>query len=197
MIPLLIVASLTTMLTSTGSGAPGSADHMVREAANGQFISEHYPPQALKRGEQGRVGFRLTIEPDGSIGACSVTESSGYANLDKETCDIMVRYARTKPVRNAEGRSIRTTSPGHIIWKLPANVTKVASATPGPSTNGRKSLDPDEVVCKRIQATGSLIAKKKQCLTRSQWAQQERITRDEIERIQGRGNMDCKSGGTC
>lgn len=192
MIPLLIVASLTTMLTSTGSGAPGTSDQMIREAANGEFISQHYPAGALKRGEQGRVVFRLTVEPDGSIGECDVTESSGFTSLDKETCEIMVRYARTKPVRNADGRAIRTTSPGHIVWRLPAttNVTKVASVS-------SDMIDkPDKVVCKRVQTTGSLISRTRQCLTKKQWLQAEQEARDSVERLQGRGHCDGR-GGPC
>ena len=181
MVPLLIFASLTTILSSTGSAAPETSSQMVREAANGEFISKHYPAGALKRGEQGRVAFQLTIEPDGSIGACDVTESSGFKALDQETCEVMVRYARTKPVRNADGRAIRTTSPGHIIWKLPANVTNLASVT-------TETLEkPDKLVCKRVQATGSLIARTKQCLTKKQWLQAEREARDAAERIQGKG----------
>jgi TonB family protein len=169
------------MLTSTGGGAPSASDQMVREGANGEFISRHYPPGALKRGEQGRVAFRLTVETDGSIGECDVTESSGFASLDRETCEIMVRHARTKPVRNADGRTIRTTSPGHIIWKLPASTTRVASVSA--STMEK----PDKLICKRVQTTGSLIAKTRQCLSKRQWLQAEQEARDAAERIQGRG----------
>ncbi len=181
MVPLVVLASFATMLTSTGGGAPSASDQMVREAANGEFISRHYPPGALKRGEQGRVAFRLTVETDGSIGECDVTESSGFASLDRETCEIMVRHARTKPVRNADGRTIRTTSPGHIIWKLPASTTRVASVSA--STMEK----PDKLICKRVQTTGSLIAKTRQCLSKRQWLQAEQEARDAAERIQGRG----------
>ena len=190
MVPLLVVASLTTILT-TGTGADSSRDQLVREAANGAFIAEHYPSGALKRGEQGKVTFQLTVEPDGSIGACAVTGSSGFAGLDQETCEIMVRYARTKPVRNADGRAIRTTSPGHIVWKLPAGSAKVASVSSG---TVKKT---DKLICKRVHDTGSLIARTKQCLSRSEWARQERVTRDAVDSIQGRGFVDCKATGSC
>ena len=182
MVPLLVVASLTTMLTSAGGGAPDSADQMFREGANREFIAKHYPPGALKRGEQGRVAFRLTVEPDGSIGGCDVTESSGFAGLDRETCDLMVRYARTKPVRNEDGRSIRATTPGHVVWTLPKGAIKVASASTAATAE-----KPDKLICRRTPTTGSLIAKTKQCLTRNEWARQEQEHRDEIERLQGKG----------
>ena len=180
MIPLLILASLT-MLTSTGSGASDSSDQLVRETANHEFIAKHYPPGALKRGEQGRVTFRLTIEPDGSIGACDVTGSSGFTGLDRETCDLMVRYARTKPIRNEGGRSIRATTPGHVVWTLPRGTSVAAVST------AKTAEKPDKLICKRTPTTGSLIAKTKQCLSRSDWARQEQEHRDEIDRLQGKG----------
>jgi TonB family protein len=184
MIPLLIFASIPAMLWSTGSGAPAASDTMAQDARNGQFIWKYYPPGALKRGEQGRVAFRLTIEPSGVISMCDVTESSGFKTLDEETCAIMGLYARLQPVRNAEGRAIRGTQSGFINWKLPTGARKLASE---PS---RKTMPkPDGLVCRKDIATGSLVATTTQCLTRAEWRQQEQMTKDEINRIQG--NLVC------
>ena len=107
MIPLLLLASIHPMLWSMDSAAPQAGDQMVRAEKNGQFLWDYYPPGALKRGEQGRVAFSLTIEPTGVISSCDVTESSGFKALDAETCDIMGLYARVSPVRNADGREER------------------------------------------------------------------------------------------
>ncbi|WP_309661552.1 energy transducer TonB [Sphingomonas sp.] len=178
------------MLSSAFAGGPASTEQVVRQSTNGEFLADHYPPRALKRGEQGKVGFKLTIEPDGSLGKCDVTESSGFASLDTETCEVMVAYAHLKPVRDSEGRAVRAVQPGFIVWKLPAGVTTVAS------TNAKKMPKPDGLVCKRTQTTGSLIARTTQCLTRTEWAQQERVTRDEVGRMQGVGFCD-RGGGPC
>jgi len=181
MIPLVILATIPAMLWGLGSGAPGASDTMSQDAKNGQFIWKYYPPGALKRGEQGRVAFKLTIEPTGVISACDVIESSGFKALDEETCAIMGLYARLQPVRNADGRAIRGTQSGFINWKLPAGATKLASA---PS---RKTMPkPDGLVCRKDIATGSLVATTTQCLTRAEWRQQEQMTKDEINRIQGK-----------
>ena len=181
MVPMLLLASITPMLWNMGSGAPTASDSMVQNARNGEFIWKYYPPGALKRGEQGRVGFKLTIEPTGVISACDVTESSGFKALDEETCAIMGLYARLQPVRNSEGRAIRGTQSGFINWKLPEGAAKLASA---PS---RKTMPkPDGLVCRKDIATGSLVATTTQCLTRAEWRQQEQMTKDEINRIQGK-----------
>lgn len=184
MVPLAVLASITPMLWQMGSGAPIASDTIVRDARNGEFIWKYYPQGALKRGEQGRVGFRLTIEPTGTISTCDVTESSGFKALDAETCEIIGLYARVQPVRDAQGRAIRATQNGFINWKLPPGATRIASASTAKSASRR-----DQLVCRKDITTGSLIATTKQCLTRSEWARQEKEARDDVDRIQGKGHF--------
>ena len=191
MIPLSVIASIAPMLWNMGSGAPAAGDQMVRDARNGEFIWKYYPQGALKRGEQGRVAFKITIEPTGTISGCEVTESSGFKALDAETCEIMALYARVQPVRSADGRAIRADQRGFINWKLPASATSVASAST------EKSMPkPDKLICRKDITTGSLIATTRQCLTANEWKRQEQITRETIDRIQGKGYCD-GGGGPC
>lgn len=179
---------LLLMLVSSFSAQSVETKQAVRSSANGEFIASHYPPEALKRGEEGKVGFRLVIEPDGSLGTCEVTQSSGFKSLDNETCELILRYARLKAVRNSEGRAVRAVQNGHINWKLPAGAVKMASATP------TKSHDPDKIICRRSATTGSLIKKTKQCMTARHWAEAQRIARDTAERIIGVGNAEDEFG---
>lgn len=187
MIPLLMIAAAPALALSATAAADAPT---ALEAANREFVVKNYPPGALKRGEQGRVAFRLTIEPDGSLSRCEVTESSGFSSLDDETCEIMVFNARLNPVRNEDGRAIRATQNGFIVWRLPGAPVQVAEAVPATMPK------PDEVICKRSAKTGSLIATTKQCLTRRQWLAAEHAARDELERIQGRGHCDGR-GAPC
>jgi TonB family protein len=190
MLPLLLLASIPSALSSSFAAGPESADQAVRQSANGEFLWRYYPPDALKRGEQGKVAFRLTIEPTGTVSACGVTESSGFATLDKETCDIIGLYARVEPARNSEGRAIRATQNGFIVWRLPPGATKVASVS------ANKTMPkPAQLVCRKDPVTGSLIATVKQCLTRDEWKQQEQVNRDAMEQMgQGKGFFDPHAG---
>jgi TonB family protein len=193
MVPFFLLASIPAMLTSMGSGAPDATNQMVQASKNGEFLWSYYPPGALKRGEQGRVAFRLTIEPTGTIGTCDVTESSGFKALDAETCEIMALYARVQPVRNEEGRAIRAVQNGFIMWKLPPGTTKVASASPN-----KTMPKPDQLICRKDITTGSLIATTKQCLTRAEWARQEQVNKQAVDQMGfGKGHADCHSSGTC
>jgi TonB family protein len=182
MVPLVMLASIP-VLFGIESSAPDAEAQAIRSAKNGEFLWDYYPPGALKRGEQGRVAFTLTIEPTCTISGCQVTESSGFVSLDKETCDIMGLYARLQPVRNDEGRAIRADQQGFIVWKLPPGATKIAVAT---RTTAPK---PDRLICRKDTTTGSLIATTTQCLTKSEWDRQQNITRDATEQLQGKDTI--------
>jgi len=172
-----------TAIAQTPAAAP--PPQTPQQAQNREFLLKQYPPGARSRGEQGKVAFRLTVEPDGSLGSCEVTESSGYSGLDNETCEIIVRYGQLKPVMGPDGRAIRATQNGFINWKLPVE-TEVAGPAAAPA--GTTMAKPDEIICKRSAKTGSLIAKTKQCMTRAEWAQSEQAVREQMENLQGRGN---------
>src|SRR5687767_5684749 len=157
MLRLLVLAAAPALAASAADGHD-SGRQVVRESPNGEFLSKHYPPGALKRGEQGKVGFRLTVERDGSLGGCEVMQSSGFALLDSETCGLLLQHARLKPARNADGRAIRSVRSGFIAWKLPGGTTKLASAAARPTPKS------DPIICKRFQAPGSLIVKTRTCM---------------------------------
>lgn len=177
----LLLMSIPAMNSSV---AISNADptQSVRMSTNGEFIADHYPLRALRAREQGKVGFRLVVESDGSLGSCDVTESSGSKSLDNETCELILRYARLTPVRNADGRAVRAVQNGYINWKLPANAPKIASAA------ASRGSDPERIICKRTARTGSLVARTKQCMTARQWASMQRIARDEADRLIGKGH---------
>jgi TonB family protein len=182
MVPLLALASLAPMLWTLGSGAPAVSDTMVEDAKNGEFLWKFYPAGAAKRGEQGRVAFRLTVEPDGLISTCDVTESSGFATLDKETCEIMGLYAHLAPIHDATGRTVRGNRDGFITWKLPPSVATPAS--PPPKLTMRK---PDTVICRRDISTGSLVAMTRMCLPRSEWQLTSEQEKEHWQDMQGKG----------
>jgi hypothetical protein len=48
----------------------------------------------------------------------------------------------------------------------------------------RKAPDPNEVVCEKEQDTSSRLIINKVCMTRSQWAEQRRLDRQEIDKAQ-------------
>ena len=78
-----------------------------------------------------------------------------------------------------------------------AFVALFAMAAPAMADDGAKSRrsannDPNRVICRTEQSTGSRLATQKRCLTAQQWADQKLIDRQVVERAQGGG---WKNGG--
>lgn len=184
----IFVASTTALPALSSTAASDASRQYVRATKNGEFLSEYYPEGALKRGEEGSVGFRIGVEREGWIGFCEITQSSGYKALDRETCEIMVQYARVKPVRTSDGRVVRAIQDGHITWRLPANAPRSAMA---PAFNSTRK--PDPILCRRDSTIGSMVGKTIQCLTRSEWELQQGFTQDAWQELQGKGHTG--SGG--
>jgi hypothetical protein len=53
-------------------------------------------------------------------------------------------------------------------------------AQPGAVT----SVDPNEVVCEKVEQIGTRLGSARTCMTRAQWAEQKRLNRQDIEKIQ-------------
>jgi Ni/Co efflux regulator RcnB len=54
----------------------------------------------------------------------------------------------------------------------------------GQQQQTRKAADLNEVVCEKEEETGSRLGAKRVCMTRSQWAEQRRVERQEIDKAQ-------------
>jgi len=178
----VILSFASAMLLSASAGA-------ARGPSNQDFMSSHYPPRALANGEQGQVGFSVDIDAEGRIDRCAITQSSGYATLDRETCDFIVRYANFEAARDAGGQTMRTTKTGMVNWTLPAGVR--------PSTEPRMASTqlPPPLICKRSGRTGSTLAHITYCMTEAEWTRHDNMTRDMVEQMQGRifcGDHGCE-----
>jgi TonB family protein len=60
-------------------------------------VAVDYPMRALREGRQGTVIFTVVVGPDGKPKSCSITTSSGHADLDHAACHKAMRTARFAP----------------------------------------------------------------------------------------------------
>jgi len=189
-LPVYLLASILVAAASSGASAPSADSPSVRRTTNGEFITKHYPYGALQKGEHGKVSFELTVEPDGALGSCEVTRSSGFATLDRETCEFIVKYAKLKPVLNAQGRPARAVQQGFINWQLPPGARK--APTPAglrkiPVDRFGKPIDMNKTICRTTPRTGSRVGSIKICMTRTEWARTERENREGVQALQSVG----------
>ena len=80
-----------------------------------------YPAGAKERHEEGAVAFFLLINPEGKVERCSITQSSGFPELDKRTCAAMLVRPRFKPARDATDAPAYGTYWASVFWRHPDN----------------------------------------------------------------------------
>ena len=68
------------------------------------FTYDDYPPEALRKHEQGTAVVELTIDDQGRPKACRIVKSSGYKLLDDQTCDLIMSRAKFNPARDKDGK---------------------------------------------------------------------------------------------
>lgn len=84
------------------------------------WVSEaDYRSSWINREIVGIARFRLEIAANGRVEGCTITDSSGYAELDRATCDLVSRRARFEPARDDSGARVGGTYASSVRWQLP------------------------------------------------------------------------------
>ncbi|HYD14095.1 MAG TPA: energy transducer TonB [Allosphingosinicella sp.] len=86
---------------------------------NAYFSVDDYPASALRARAEGTTEVLLTVNPDGRVSGCVVSESSGSAALDMATCRILRSRARYFPARPPVRIPAFEPDRVRIIWRLP------------------------------------------------------------------------------
>ena len=176
---MLTILALVPSIAFAASALSSEVDPpTVKQSRNGEFMTKYYPPKARARGEQGKVAFQITVNKDGFMTSCVVTQTSGFENLDKETCDFLTKYANVKPTFDQNGHPLAVAHDGFINWRLPPGSKRAAPVELA------AALDPDKMICRRFVKTGSKVGYVKQCMTRQEWAEAERAARADVARMQ-------------
>ncbi len=81
--------------------------------------SNDYPSRALREEREGVTRFRVTVGADGKITGCSVTGSSGHADLDEATCSLVSRRGRFNPAKDGEGQPTTDSWSSAVRWQIP------------------------------------------------------------------------------
>ncbi len=76
-----------------------------------------YPPASLLAREEGKVGVAVEVSKRGKPTKCIVVASSGFLQLDEQTCR-QIRRARFEPGRDESGKAISSTYRTSLKWKI-------------------------------------------------------------------------------
>lgn len=106
-----------------GSGAGGSGTGIGSGGSkavwrSGEIRNRDYPKSASHAKVGGVVETRFTIQPNGRVTQCQVTQSSGDASLDVITCRLIELRFRFKPATNSAGEPIASEYGWRQTWWL-------------------------------------------------------------------------------
>jgi periplasmic protein TonB len=86
------------------------------EQIAGEITSSDYPRDLREAGIGGRVQFTFTVEPNGRVGRCTVTRSSGVPELDALTCRLVQQRFVYRPSTDRYGRPVEDEVDGEHDW---------------------------------------------------------------------------------
>lgn len=78
-----------------------------------------YRSSWINREWTGIARFRLEVGANGRVENCTITASSGHAELDSATCALITRRAQFEPARDATGAGVPGVYSSAVRWELP------------------------------------------------------------------------------
>ncbi len=107
--------------TPVPSPVPSFAPKAARPAGNtaGWVTTNDYPTSGLRGEHEGSTRYRLSVDAAGKATGCSVTASSGFADLDSATCATLTRRAKFTPASDDTGAKVAGSYSGTVTWRLP------------------------------------------------------------------------------
>lgn len=188
---LVITAALALSLQAASATEPPGTDAAPLDPGvasstiivDNAYVAAAYPRESMRRGEEGDVQLRVTIDDTGDLMGCAVVRSSGYAALDRASCDVMIFNGRFEPVVDDRGQRVRGMRDGMIAWRLPDGSRR--PDTPPPPSNARQlAVAGAPVICRYSLTTGSTRRRTKQCHSEADWSRADAYAREETDRMQ-------------
>ncbi len=99
-----------------------------------RIAAEDYPAGARAALQEGAVVFTLDIDSGGKVSNCSVTTTSGFPALDRQSCAVAQKWA-FEPARNFDGTPVAGRTSHNIRWHLPKGAVAAALGVKRPKTN--------------------------------------------------------------
>jgi len=78
-----------------------------------------YPSRAMREERQGTTRFNVSVGADGRVAGCTITGSSGHADLDAEVCKLITRRARFNPATDGDGQATSGSWASSFRWEIP------------------------------------------------------------------------------
>jgi protein TonB len=113
----------STITVRTGPTPPPQQQQQVAiaDTAASGVTSTHtippYPMTAVRLSEEGRVMLHLTISAEGSVASASVTQSSGFTDLDQSAIAWVLAHWKYKPATRG-GVAVASATDAAVVFSL-------------------------------------------------------------------------------
>ena len=123
--PTVKIAPLVTVVPMPNGAPPkGVESNAIAKGYPGAWAgSFDYPPLALREEREGTTAFKLTVNNEGRVSDCTVTASSGHADLDEVTCNRVTARAEFYPAQDKMGRPTIGHYSNRVRWQIPNHVS--------------------------------------------------------------------------
>ena len=81
--------------------------------------TDDYRSSWINREMTGTARFRLEIAANGTVQGCTITGSTGHAELDAATCSLVTRRAKFQPARGGDGQPVAGSYSSAVRWIVP------------------------------------------------------------------------------
>jgi len=78
-----------------------------------------YPAHAFQRSGQGTASYTVEVNERGRADKCIITQSSGWVDLDRETCKNLRQRTIFSPAKDKDGKAVRGTYSNKMRWAIP------------------------------------------------------------------------------
>jgi hypothetical protein len=128
----LLVTMTTAMLPVAGIAVAQDARERPAVAVHPEewLGPNHYPPAALRSGEQGRVIVFVDVDAAGRPRSCRPQDPGVLPVLADGTCRAVLNGGRFEPARDRKGHPVASTTTLPVRWVIPVSPSGPLPATP-------------------------------------------------------------------
>ena len=144
--------------------------------------SKQCPSFALKQGRLDfRISFAVQYAPDGTLSRIVMPK------LDCAPAESVLGGALLEMIQAgdyaATGKSPQGWYRGGVGFSFAGKDARSPGIVAASAATGA-SLDPNEIICEKVEKIGTRLSSSRVCMSRAQWAEQRRLTRQVIEAAQ-------------
>lgn len=86
----------------------------------GNWVTDgDYRPRWIRENMTGSARFTLSIDANGRVSNCTITRSTGHAELDAATCQLVTKRARFDAARDGNGKPVAGSYSNSVNWNIP------------------------------------------------------------------------------